>query len=870
MNVYANLSRRRKTKRDSASRKRAEYLASLPKHPIKRLLYRLHPKRVVAYWFSKQGLFMAAKIAGISLLLMILFIGGLFAYFRKDLDQIRPSELAKRVQTTVSRYYDRNGILLWEDKGEGDYKLVVTSDEISTYMKQATVAIEDKDFYRHGGISISGFIRAAVNNASGNSVQGGSTLTQQLVKQVFFADQASERGLSGVPRKIKEMILAIEVERMYNKAQILNLYLNESPYGGRRNGVESAAETYFGKTAKKLSLAESALLAAIPNQPGLYNPYNKYGNDALLERQHKVLDNMASEGYITIKQAEAAKKVDVLDTIKPESGQYAGIKAPHFVQMVRSELESQLGKATVGRGGLIIKTTLDYKIQQKLESEMKNMFSSFWPGYAGFANGAATLEDVRTGQVVALMGSRSFSYPGFGQDNAATAFIQPGSSVKPLVYSELFEDKGSTAQNFGSGSILADSRTNFGGGYTPQDADGGFRGNIPIRKSLAWSRNIPAIKAMAISGVDETLQTIREMGDKYYCTQGAEKDAGLSSAIGGCGTRMVDHVNALASLARMGKYKPQTSILEVRNSSGEVLEKYSNDAGKQIVGPQAAYIVSDILGDANARAGLFGVTITPNLDAAGIKVAIKTGTSDINRQPKDIWTTGYTPSLAATVWLGNPDTKPLLNGNSSIPARILDPVMAYATQRYQHEGLAKPGEWFTRPSGIQTIAGEIYPSYYNKSQGISNAKLTFDKVSKKKATQCTPGGAKIELGVTKSLDPFTKKTVYLAPDGYDATRDDDVHKCSDVSPTVDGITVTGSTISIRVTKGTFALHKLSVRVDGQGVASLNINGTGTYTTNYVFTTGGSVSIAATATDDGYYTGTDSIKYNPPGGGSPHP
>ena len=237
MSVYSNLTRKRKTKKDSEARKRAEYLASLPKHPIKRLAYRLHPKRLGAYWFSKKGGLMALKIVGLGVLLVILTVGALFAYYRKDLDAIRPGEINKRVQTTVTRYLDRNGKPLWDDKGDGNYKLVVDSKDISPYMKQATIAIEDRDFYKHAGISISGITRSLINNAYGGEVQGGSTLTQQLVKQVFFADEAQDRGFGGIPRKIKEMILSVEVERMYDKDSILTLYLNESPYGGRRNGV---------------------------------------------------------------------------------------------------------------------------------------------------------------------------------------------------------------------------------------------------------------------------------------------------------------------------------------------------------------------------------------------------------------------------------------------------------------------------------------------------------------------------------------------------------------------------------------------------------------------------------------------------------
>ncbi len=402
LSVYSNLVSKRRSRRDARQRKKAEYLASLPKNPFMRTLHRMHPKRVLSYWTSRDGMLASGKILGLGLLFLLLMFGAVFAFYRRELDAIRPSELAKRVQTTVTRYYDRNGVLLWEDKGVGDYRLVVEDKDISPYMKQATVAIEDKDFYKHGGISFTGITRAFYNNFSGGSTQGGSTLTQQLVKQVFFADEAQKRGLNGIPRKFKEAILAIEVERMYNKDQILNLYLNESPYGGRRNGVESAAQSYFGKPAKDLTLAEASLLAAIPQNPSVYNPYNPEGHDLLLKRQQRVLTNMAEQGYITQKEADAAKKVAVLDTVKPEANQYKDIKAPHFVQLVRSQLEKELGQATVGRGGLTVKTSLDMRVQEVVEAQVSALFASSLPRTANFDNGAVTIVDNQTGQVLAL------------------------------------------------------------------------------------------------------------------------------------------------------------------------------------------------------------------------------------------------------------------------------------------------------------------------------------------------------------------------------------------------------------------------------------------------------------------------------------
>ncbi len=806
---------------------------------------------------------MALKLAGIGILFVAILIGGVFAYYRKDLDSVRPGSLAERVQTTVSRYYDRNGVLLWEDKGDGDYRLTVTSEEISTYMKDATIAIEDKDFYRHAGISFTGIVRSAFNNASGGETQGGSTLTQQLVKQVFLADEASQRGVNGIPRKIKEAILAIEVERKYTKDQILNLYLNESPYGGRRNGVQSAAKTYFNKDAKKLSLPEAALLAAIPNSPSLYDPYTG-DPQALITRQHKVLDAMASTGKITQQQADEAKKVAILDQLIPLSNQIKDIKAPHFVLMVKHQLEKELGQAIVGRGGLSVKTTLDYRIQKKLEQSTKELFDSYYPDAYGFSNAASTIEDVKTGQIVALMGSRDFNYPGYGETNAATSSIQPGSTVKPLVYAKLFEDKGEGAQNFGSGSILADdSGADAFYGAKLQNWDGRYRGAINIRQSLAWSRNIPAVKAEYISGVEPTLDYIRAMGDKAYCTVGAEATVGLASAIGGCGAQQVQHVNAIASLARLGVYKPYSTVLEVKNSQGDVLQKYTSPEAKRIGTDQAAYIVADILHDYNARTGLFGSEAS-RLDVPGVDVAAKTGTSDIGGQSRDLWTVSYSPVLAMATWLGNNDTRLLKQSDSSVPALIIQPVLEYAHKEvYQKEGLWKPGDWFKRPDGIQTINGQLYPSWYNKSQSQSTEKLTFDRVSKKKATDCTPAAAKIEVAVTSVVDPITKKKNYFANDGYDARASDDVHKCSDAKPSV-SVTVSGNgkKIDVTYTEGKFNLTSVSITVNGKQLANLSPGGSGSKTIDSNEDGSSAFTVSATVTDDGYYSSGATEKYSP--------
>ncbi len=850
--VYTNLAHKRKTKKDVAARKRAEYLATLPKHPVKRFFYRLHPKRVFRFIFSKRGLILGLKVFGVAILLAVLFAGGLFAYFRKDLDQIRPEELAKRVQTTVSRYYDRNGVLLWEDKGSDNYKLVVESENLSQYLKDATVAIEDRDFYSHHGVSVSGILRAAINNTSGETVQGGSTLTQQLVKQVFFTDEAGERGLSGIPRKIKEAILAIEVERMYDKDQILTLYLNESPYGGRRNGAESAAQTYFGKSAKDLSLAEASLLAAIPQNPSVYNPYNVAGHPGLINRQHTVLDYMAREGFITQKEADDAKKVAIIDTLRPETDQFADIKAPHFVLAVRSQLQQELGAATVGKGGLTVTTTLDIRVQQKLEEEMNSFFASGIPTSNGISNGAATVEDTQTGQIIALLGSRDFQYAGFGQDNAATAFIQPGSTVKPLVFAKLFEDKGSGQQNYGSGSILKDERIDNIYGARLNNWDNRFMGNLTIRQSLALSRNIPAVKAMYINGVDESIDKIHELGATSYCTQEAAAGVGLSSAIGGCGVRQIDLVNAYSTLGRSGTYKESSMVLEVKNSSNETIKKWK-DEGKQVLDPQIAYILADILSDPNARASLHG-RYPLGLYVDGVQTAGKTGTSDRDSKPKDLWIMNFSPTLTMGLWLGNSDTSTIRTSNSVLGGRVVSNVLSYAYKDiYAAEGKWKSGDWFTRPDGIQQQGNELYPSWWNKSQGQSKEKLTFDRVSKYKATNCTPEGAKIEVEVMKSVDPVTKKDVFIAPDGYDASKDDNQHDCNDPKPSISGIGYTGSTVSFTASQGKFALRSIEILINGKSVGSVS----GGASSANVGSLDSSDKISIVVTDEGYYSTTSS-------------
>jgi penicillin-binding protein 1A len=857
LSLYANLAAHRRSKADAKARRKAEYLATLPKQPLKRLLYRLHPKRVMKFWFSKQGALMALKLLGVGVLILAIFIAALFAYYRRELDAFSPEQLAKSVQTTVSKYVDRNGVQLWEDKGDDNYKIVVDSNDIAPVMKQATISIEDKDFYKHGGISVTAIIRAGFTNLTGGEVSGASTLTQQLIKQVFFA-QDSQANRLDIGRKLKEAILSIEVERMYTKDQILALYLNEVPYGGRRNGVESAAQTYFGVSAKELNLAQASLIASIPQNPSVYNPYTltPSGSKALIDRQHLVLDDMVEQAYITKAQADEAKKIPILDTIKPEISDDENMKAPWFVLAVRDQLRNQFGNKVVGEGGLTIKTTLDWRIQERAQDAIGANFK--YAQQLNANNMAMTAIDVPTGQVLAMVGSHDYNDKALGKTNAALSNLSPGSSIKPFVYANLFKPQ--TGQNWGAGSMLVDQDIKGWLGIDIQNYNGKFNGPITIRSALGLSRNPPAIEAGQFGKPEAAIQTIKDVGDSYYCNG---IDYGPTFAIGTCGVTQVQHTNSYATLAREGVYKPEAYVLEVKNSQGQVLTQWKDDKSKNVLDPQITYMLSDILSDDGARAGTFGARAA-GFNVAGVKTATKTGTTDDGAgHPKDGWMMSYTPRMAVGVWTGRNDNGHLSGLGSTANANVVGDVQKFAhNEIFAKDGSWKAGAWYTKPAGLQTLTvngkTDLFPSWYKKPTSADGEKIVFDKVSKKRATDCTPEGAKIEISVPVFEDPVTKKKVYTAPDGYLTDSNDDVHRCEDNKPyanvSVSGTPVKNvpSTISVNVYQGTFPLSSVSITVDGQEISNQAVSGTGTVNVNYTFTTSGTHRIAATVTDSGYY------------------
>ena len=862
MSLYSSLAYKRRAKKETNARRRAEDLAKLPKEPVKRFFARLHPKRVFKWWFSWRGQKAILKFFAACILIGIIIIGGLFLYYKKDLDEIRLDEMT--ISETVNTYYDRNGVLLWKDTGNEDYRLVVNGDDIADYMYKATVAIEDKNFYSHHGVDFIALIRATLSTLGGRGVQGGSTLTQQLIKQVYFSDEAASADRGGLQRKIKELILSIELEKMYSKEEILTMYLNQSPYGGRRNGVESAAQTYFGKSAKELTLAESALLAAIPNNPAVLNPYNSYGNEMLIERQHKVLDDMVSMGYITAEEAATAKEVAILDTIKPEASQYAGMLAPHFVLEVKKQLESKYGISTMRAGGWTIKTTLDYRAQQIAENSVSEVGGG--QIYKNNSDNIALVSlDVETSQVIAMVGSIDFNNPTYGELNVTTdSLIEPGSSIKPILdYAPLFMQR--EGINYGPGSVLKDENIDriycagYSGTCALRNASRTFNGNVTIRYSLGNSLNIPAVKALYINGIDNSLEIAHALGDVSYCAN--RDNYGLSIAIGsGCGVRMVEHANAYASLARGGAYKDISYVLEIKNSSGEVIESWTDSEAKRVVDEQVAYMISSILSDRTARYWNNEGFVVPD-----VWTATKTGTTTTTdaSETKDSLMASYSTAISTFVWNGNHDGSGVSSNTHDVARFVTGDYMERVHKEvYEPDGKWSYGDQPVRPSGMQTLTvngkTDIWPSWFNvkKNSGIAKETLTFNRYNHLLASSCTNEAYKIDVEVTKVTDPMTGTDTYNVPEPYDRERED---TCDYVPPSL-SLSVSGNKIVAVIKKGSTNIASHTLYVNGAEQNGTTLGGDGTI---YGYTLKGTeTSVKLNITDAAGYTASSEIKLTP--------
>lgn len=872
--VYSNLATKKRTKTDAKSRKKAEFLASLPKGRLKRLAYRMHPKRLAKYWFSKQGAIMALKIAGLGLAAGIILILAVFAIFRKDL-AIGPDELTKRVQSRTTKFYDRTGQVLLYELYKDQQLTFVKPDQISNNMKWATVAIEDKDYYKHGGFDVRGIMRSVVNNASGGGKQGASTITQQLARNVILEDN-TRSGIAGYTRKLKEIILSIELERTYSKDEILNFYLNSIGYGGTAYGVESAAKRYFDISAKDLNIEQAAYIASIPQYPSLYDSNSpSFDPEITVARQKTVINYMRDQGYITSEQAKNAKDVDILASIKPLTDDPTAKKAPHFVDELIKQLEGKYGADNVRKGGWRVITTVDWEMQQMAEKAIADNMSAVESrrGGLGGNNAALTAVDPSTGQIMALVGSRDYSYPGFGSYNAATSNLQYGSSMKPFVYGTLFQN----SNTYGAGSIIPDTAQTFNG--TPvQNFDKRYRGNLSIRSSLAESRNLPAMKAAQIAGMDKVIDTVKQAGETSIlclsqkpCENGNENDPFM--AIGTGTVHLDEHTAAYAALANKGVAMPETYVLKIEKSNGEVVQEWKQSEGTPLYGDKArseevSYILSDILADDGARAPTFGRG-SRLFNISGLKTAIKTGTTD---DSKDGWMMGYTPELATGVWVGRSGVGGVMGGftdarTGPIFTQFMSEVHKKVLTKPQYG--YKPNQWYTQPKSIQKLSvsgkSDLFPSWYKKPKE-STKDVIFDRVSKKLATECTPEGARETIKIIVLSDPTRPNSQIQSgvPEGYDITKNDDVHQCGvqaasnfTISTSSGGSSRT-RTISTTFSPGPNPLQTVEFIVNGQVISSQPGAG-GAYTTQYTFPDVGTYTIQVRVTDNLYYQTTSSAQ-----------
>ncbi len=553
--------------------------------------------------------------------------------FLQDLPSPRELTLQQIPQTT--KIYDRNGTLLTELYASQNRTLVPLS-AIPQSLQDATLAIEDKNFYQHPGFDILSILRAFKEDISGHKIQGGSTITQQLIKSSMLTPEQS------IARKIKEIVLAFWAERIYNKKQILDMYFNQVPYGGTAWGVEAASEIYFNKHVKDLDLAQSAFLAGLTSAPTTFSPYGP--SPTLWKfRQKEVLARMQALGYIT-KAEEVKATQEKLVFARPT----VPLHAPHFVDYIKDLLIKKYGLAMVEKGGLTVRTTLDLATQdmaqQIVEQEVEN------DSYLHLTNGAVVVSNPQNGDILAMVGSHDYRDPNGGQVNVTTALRQPGSSVKIITYAAAL------SHGFTAASILKDTPETFtspdgGPAYSPVNYDGTYKGNVPLRIAFANSLNLPAVKTLQKIGVPTMLSFARKMGISDWNNTG---EYGLSLTLGAADTTMLEMDQVYSTVANGGRRVDLDPILKITDSRGNVIEKKTATAGKQVISPGVAYIISNILADNKARSLEFG----PNspLSIPGHTVSVKTGTSDNKR---DNWTIGYTDNFVVTVWVGNNDNSPM-------------------------------------------------------------------------------------------------------------------------------------------------------------------------------------------------------------------
>ncbi|TSC59930.1 MAG: 1A family penicillin-binding protein [Parcubacteria group bacterium LiPW_15] len=603
--------------------------------------------------FFRYLLIGAASVFGIAVLAVFILSRGL-----PSIEEIDSREISQS-----TKILDRTGAVLLYDLNSGVKRTVIQPDQVPQSIRDATVAIEDERFYEEPAFDWRGILRAfVVNLTKGSPSQGASTITQQLARNAFLTPEKT------IIRKLKELLLAVRLDRHYSKDQILWYYLNEIPYGPTTYGIEAASQSYFNKPAKELTLAESAILAAIPRNPIYYDPGGSHIQD-LLRRKDLVLKKM----FDLKKISEADYKTATAQKIQFQPVA-RGIKAPHFVMAVQDYLIQKYGEDLVRKGGLKITTTLDWDLQQAAEKAVADGAARNEKLYGG-KNAALVAQNATSGQVLAMVGSRDyFDLSVDGNFNVATQGLrQPGSSLKPFIYLESF------IKGYSPDTVLLDTPTEFAANnpncplwpdysldnpacFHPENFDHIFRGPVNLRNALAQSINIPAVKMLYLAGLKDSLRLVNSFG---LTTLDDPQRYGLSLVLGGGAVRLADLVEAYSVLADDGNKHPQSTILEIKDSSGKVLESWQ-ESDNSVAPAQNIREINDILSDEAARSGLLqnslGLTVFP-----GHEVAMKTGTSNDYR---DAWTVGYTPSLVVGVWAGNNDNSPMKRQGSSILAAI--------------------------------------------------------------------------------------------------------------------------------------------------------------------------------------------------------
>lgn len=646
-------------------------------------------KKFFKFATRNLGLFILSVMIGFGSIFVM--VGISMAGYLVAVNTSLPSyaELQNRDVPESSKLYARDGTLIYEFYGE--YKRSrISLEKVSPYLRNATIAIEDKDYYDHGAISLPSIIRAMLANYhTGETVQGGSTITQQFVKNALLDRQKL------YSRKIREVLLAYKIESHFTKDAILELYLNEIPYGRNSYGVEAASLTYFGKSASELNLAESAYLAALPQAPSYYSPTGP-NSEALSARKDLVLQKMHEQGYITDLEYNQAQATNVAFLENKTT-----IKAPYFVSFVQNYLSSKYGKEFLKEGGLKVYSSLDMNLQSLAEQVIQEGASANQQKNRAY-NAALVAVDPSTNKVVAMVGGKDY----FGAPepagckvgvncrfepnvNVATSLRQPGSSFKPYVYLTAFKPE------FGYTPLskVLDAPAVFGvaGGrpYAPRNYDGSYHGLITIRKALAGSLNVPAVKTLQTVGVDNAVATAKSLG-----ITSPLKNCGLSLVLGGCEVRLVDHVTAFSVLANGGKGDLSSPFLRIEDKNGKVLEESGNNP-KQIVNSEAVYELISILTDDQSRQYIFGKNNPLTLED-GRPVAAKTGTT---QSWKDGWTLGFTPQLAVGVWTGNNDGTLMRAGADGVftAAPIWHKFMAEAMKN-------QPVRQFDVPAGIIQVA----------------------------------------------------------------------------------------------------------------------------------------------------------------------